>query len=95
MEDCDYYWIGLVVVFVTVCVGLLYDKLEKSCMQPYTMMLISPFNLQSLDCKRESDEFSSLDDLEFQEEDSFQDSNSTERNEESSFSSSSRDEFLA
>ena len=51
--------------------------------------------LQSLDCKRESDEFTSLDDLEFQEEDSFQDSNSTERNEESSFSSSSRDEFLA
>ena len=36
MEDCDYYWIGLVVVFVTVCVGLLYDKLEKSCMHSYT-----------------------------------------------------------
>ena len=35
MEDCNYYWIGLIVVFVTVCVGLLYDKLEKSCMYGY------------------------------------------------------------
>ena len=93
MEDCDYYWIGLVVVFVTVCVGLLYDKLEQSCEFGNKKNDQAFFDLEFLDCKRDRDEFSSTEDLEFQE--SFQDSNSTERNEASSFSSSSRDEFLA
>ena len=95
----SHFWLKVMLV-ITLCWWLfLYKKfgITVSNLSPTESVCIirhqHRFKL-FLDCKKDREEFSSTEDLEFQEE-SFQDSNSTERNEESSFSSSSRDEFLA